>query len=90
MAMHSAVLLADENRALRAANKKQKRKQGRTNVAISQGGVLTVAEDQDRTERAVKERLEPAEHQSSKPKKRAPSRCSLCSSFEHTARSCQQ
>ena len=42
MAMHSAVLLADENKKLRAANERQKKKRAVRRSYIATGGVLTV------------------------------------------------
>jgi hypothetical protein len=42
MAMQSAALLAAENRKLRAANKKQKRKRERHRIYIGQEDALTV------------------------------------------------
>jgi hypothetical protein len=42
MAMHSAVLLADENKKLRATNKRQKKKRAVRRSYIATGGVLTV------------------------------------------------
>jgi hypothetical protein len=41
MAIHSAVLLTDENRQLRAENERQKKKAKRRSY-IAQGGVLIV------------------------------------------------
>ena len=42
MAMHSAVLLTDENKKLRAANERQKKKRAIRRSYIATGGVLTV------------------------------------------------
>jgi hypothetical protein len=42
MAMHSAVLLADENKRLRAANERQTKKRAVRRSYIAKGGVLTV------------------------------------------------
>jgi hypothetical protein len=44
MAMHSAVLLTNENKQLRAANERQKRKRAQRRSYIATGGVLTVEE----------------------------------------------
>ena len=42
LAMHSAVLLAEENRQLRSENKRQKRKRTKKRAFIAIGGVLTM------------------------------------------------
>jgi hypothetical protein len=44
MAMHSAVLLTDENRRLRTANERQKKKRAVRRSYIAIGGVLTAEE----------------------------------------------
>ena len=44
MAMNSAVLLAEENRQLRAENKRQKKNRAKRRLYIAHGGVLTVVE----------------------------------------------
>ncbi|KFY19052.1 hypothetical protein V493_08171, partial [Pseudogymnoascus sp. VKM F-4281 (FW-2241)] len=49
MAMHSAVLLADENRRLRAANERQKKKRAVRRSYIATGGVLTAQEGLNRS-----------------------------------------
>ncbi|KAL1981882.1 hypothetical protein VTN96DRAFT_2069 [Rasamsonia emersonii] len=85
MAMHSAVILARENQELRAANEKQKQKRIRSTAQVSQGGILTIQEGQRRTETIQKDAPEVVEASSSQPKTRAPSRCSVCKSYEHTA-----
>ena len=88
MAMHSAVLLASEVKELRTANEKQKRKRGKARTYIADGGVLTTEEGQARTKkRKIKDNAE-QEVPDAQPKPRAPSKCSLCSSYEHTARTC--
>ena len=56
MAMHSAVLLADENKKLRAVNERQKKKRAIRRSYIATGGVLTVQEGLDRS---VATNLEP-------------------------------
>ena len=49
MAMHSAVLLTDEIKKLRAANERQKKKRAVRRSYIATGGVLTVQEGLNRT-----------------------------------------
>jgi hypothetical protein len=53
--MHNAVLLADENKQLRAANERQKKKQARRRAYIATGGILTVREGLNRTQVSDKE-----------------------------------
>lgn len=90
MAMHNAVLLANENVALRAANQKQRQKRAKKAISISQGGVLTVQEGQRRTTAIQNEAITIEERTASQGRTRAPKKCSLCSSYEHTARTCAQ
>ena len=88
LAIHNATLLADENAALRIANQKQRQKRSKPASSISQGGILTVQEGQVRTQ-SVRNVGEGGEGQfAAQPKTRAPRKCSLCSSLEHTARTC--
>ena len=88
MAMHSAVFLASEVKELRTANEKQKRKRGKARTYIADGGVLTGREGQNRAKkRKMVDKVE-SEISNAQPKRRAPSKCSLCSSYEHTARTC--
>ena len=47
MAINSAVLLAEENRQLRAENERQKKKRAKVKSYIATGGVLTVQEGLD-------------------------------------------
>jgi hypothetical protein len=47
--MHSAVLLADENKRLRAANKRQTKKRAVRRSYIAKGGALTVQEGLNRS-----------------------------------------
>lgn len=88
MAMHSAVLLADENKKLRAANERQKKKRAIRRSYITTRGVLTVQEGLDRS---VATNLEPTGQSAGGVEElriRAPRTCSMCKSLEHTARTC--
>ncbi|KAL1953207.1 hypothetical protein VTO42DRAFT_3391 [Malbranchea cinnamomea] len=58
MAMHSAAILVAENKASRAANAKQKRKQKRRRMYISREEGLTVQEGRDRVRRLNEEQRE--------------------------------
>ena len=72
------------------ANQKQKRKRDQTASTISQGGLLTVQEGQNRIQ-TIQNTQEVAQEQARLPvRKRAPPRCSMCGSLEHTARTCPE
>jgi hypothetical protein len=90
MAMQSAALLAAENRELRAANKKQKRKQERRHTYIGQKDALTIKEGLNRVQKDNKEERGIVEVSKEQPRKRAAPRCSLCGTIGHTARTCSQ
>jgi len=88
MAMHSAVLLADENKKLRAANERQKKKRAVRRSYIATGGVLTVQEGLDRSVTANTEPTDQSTGGVEERQIRAPRTCSICRSLEHTARTC--
>jgi hypothetical protein len=74
--MHSAALLAAENRELRAANEKRKRKRERRRIYIGQEDALTIKEGLNRVRRANEgERgaIEVGEISENQPRKRAAS-----------------
>jgi hypothetical protein len=50
MAMHSAIILAKENRQLRAENKRQKKKRVKRRSYIATGGILTRQEGVERSQ----------------------------------------
>jgi hypothetical protein len=54
MAMHSAVILIEENRQLQAENERQKIKRAKKRTYITIGGVLLVQEGLDRSNIASK------------------------------------
>jgi hypothetical protein len=88
MAMHSAVLLADENKRLRAANERQIKKKAVRRKYIAIGGILSVQEGLDRsnTPELVVESQVGGEGNAQPV--RAPKKCSICRSLVHTARTC--
>jgi hypothetical protein len=90
LAMNSVVLLAEENRKLRYANERQKRKRAKKRTFIARGGVLTVQEERDLSRNAtiVPESGVVCQEGSRQP--RAPRKCSMCYSLEHTARTCPE
>ena len=86
--MNSAVLLVEENRQLRAENKKQKKKRAKRRSYIATGGVLTVQEGLDLSQMANTELKSRVANQEATVQTRAPRTCSLCRSQSHTARTC--
>ena len=88
LAMHSAVILADENRKLRTENERQKKKRSVRRSYIATGGVLSVQEGIDRSVEVDLEHTEQVADQVTRPQTRAPKKCSMCKSLTHTARTC--
>jgi len=91
--MHSATLLAAENRKLQAANKKIRKKRQKKKSYVGKGGVLSVIEvqeGQNRTVIEVEEEIQVDEQPNPAVSVRAPQMCSICRSLEHTARTCPE
>jgi hypothetical protein len=88
LAMQSAVLLAEENRQLRSENKRQTRKRAKRRAFIATGGVLTVQEGRDLSQNANIVPESGVAHQEEGRQPRAPRKCSMCKSLDHTARTC--
>jgi hypothetical protein len=88
--MNSAVLLAEENRQLRHANETQKRKRAQKRTFIARGGVLTVQEGRNLSQNAntVPGSGVACHEESRQP--RAPRKCNICYSLEHTVRICPE
>jgi hypothetical protein len=86
LAMHSAVLLADENRQLRAANERQKKKRATRRTFIAKGGTLTSQEGLNRSNTTVLRPRSQVIGGVEEQPARAPRMCSLCRSLTHTAR----
>jgi hypothetical protein len=90
MVMHSAVLLAHENKRLHIENQCQKRKQGKQRSYITKGGILTGAEAQSLIDKERISRTEAEARNQGEVRQQAPPKCSLCSSLEHNARTCPE
>jgi hypothetical protein len=88
MAMHSAALLADENKKLRTANERQKKKRAVRRSYIATGGVLTVQEGLNRSVIMDSEPVGQFTGRAGEQRIRAPRTCSMCKSLEHTAPTC--
>jgi hypothetical protein len=88
MAILYAVLLASECDKLWAENQRQKRKRAKRRTYIARGGVLSEAEGLSRAQAAQEGAAEGAVEAAVERPQRAPSKCSMCKSTEHTARTC--
>ena len=91
LAMHNATLFAAENRQLRAANEKVKKKRAVKKLFVRKGGVLRVSEVQNKLNQATAdiEVVDQVVDQNVAPARaRASAKCSICKSLEHTARTC--
>jgi hypothetical protein len=88
MAMHSAVLLADENKKLRTANERQIKKRAVRRLYIAKGGALTVQEGLNRSAIINTGPTDQSTGGVEEQRIRAPRTCSICKSLEHTARTC--
>jgi len=88
MAMNSTILLAEENRQLRAENERQKKKRAKRRSYIATGGVLTVQEGLDLSQMANEGLQGGVATLEATVRTRAPRTCSLCRSQSHTARTC--
>jgi Tfp pilus assembly protein PilE len=90
MAMHNAAILERENKELKTANAKQKRKRETRRTYISQGEGLTIKEEMNRVRRANKAERQAVKQADPQPRKRAVQQCSMCGILGHTARTCSQ
>jgi len=88
MAMLSAILLASENEKLHMENQRQKWKRVKKRTYIARGGVLSGAEGASCAQAAQIRAGEGAAEAAAGRPQRAPRKCSMCTSTEHTARTC--
>ena len=86
--MSSAILLASENERLRTENQRQKRKRAKRRTYVARGGVLLGAEGASRAQAGQIGAAEGAAEAAAERPQRAPRKCSVCTSTEHTARTC--
>ena len=86
--MSSAVLLTSENKKLRIENQRQKKKRAKKRTYIARGGILSGAEGASRAQAAREGVVERAAEAAAERPQRAPRKCSMCESTEHTARTC--
>jgi hypothetical protein len=88
LALNHVVLLAEEVRQLRRETERQKRKKTQKRTFIAKGGVLTIQEGRDLSQNATIVAEGGVAHQETSRPPRAPRKCSMCYSLEHTARTC--
>jgi hypothetical protein len=69
-------------------NQHQKRKRAKKCTYIARGGVLLGAEGASRAQAAQEGVAKGAAKAATKRPQRAPRKCSICKSLEHTARTC--
>ena len=69
-------------------NQRQKRKRAKKRTYIAKGGVLSGAEGASRAHAAREGAAAVAVEVAAERPQRAPRKCSMCESIEHTARTC--
>ena len=82
------MLLASKNKKLYMENQRQKIKRVKKRKYIAKGGVLLGAEGASRAQVVREGAAEGAAEAAAERPQRAPRRCSICTSIEHTARTC--
>jgi hypothetical protein len=90
MVMHNAVLLVAQNECLLAENEHQKRKKAKKRSYIAKEGVLTGTEALSLIENGDGSQNNGIAEVLAEVRPRALHKCSLCSSLEHTARTCSE
>jgi hypothetical protein len=93
MTMQSAIILAAENKKLRAANEKIKKKRQKKKLYVGKGGVFNAKEVQEAQKRVVKEEEVGnlvVKQVGQFSRSRAPLTCSICKFLNHTARTCAE
>ena len=88
MAMNMNLLLHQEIKSLRTQNERKVKKRARRNANLGTDTILSVQEGQDRFQQLDTRVEEQVEECISRPRKRAPQRCSGCGTIGHTIRNC--
>jgi hypothetical protein len=88
MAMNTNLLLQQEIKVLRAENERKMKKKARKRASLGNDLFISVREGRDRIQQLKTEVEEQAKEQASRPRQRAPARCSGCGTVGHTIRSC--
>jgi hypothetical protein len=84
------MLLANENKKLRMENQHQKRKRAKKRTYIAKEGILSGAKGASRAQVAQTRAAEKAVEAAIERPQCALRKCSMCSSTEHTARTCPE
>jgi mono/diheme cytochrome c family protein len=90
MAMHSAVLLTQEVKELRAANERLTRKKSRRRTQLQRRGVLQVQEGQNRISEIESREQENMQQDVDQGRRRVPPTCSSCHIQGYTIRQYRQ
>jgi hypothetical protein len=88
MAMHSVVMLAQENKELRTANERRERKKQHRRRYLTHGGVLQAQQGQFLVERRENSAQSGNQTDRALVRQRAPKTCSNCGIQGHTIRTC--
>lgn len=88
MAMNMNLLLQQEIKVLRAENERKKKKKARKRAVLGDDLFISVQEGRDRIQQLDTHLEEQVEEPTSRPRKRAPQRCSGCGTVGHTIRNC--
>jgi len=90
LAMNSATILAEENRKLRTANQRQRRRRDQRRQYIARGGALQAQQGQQLAIEAERVVAEVEQAQATQGRQRAPPTCTKCHTQGHTRTQCRQ
>ena len=88
IAMHSAVVLAQENKQLQTVNQRRRRKEQHRRSYIARGGALQAQEGQRLIDQVDNVALEVVQQEAQSARKRAPPTCSKCHIQGHIRTQC--
>ena len=90
LAMNSATILAEENRKLRTASQRQRRRRDQRRQYIARGGALQAQQGQQLAIEAERVVAEVEQAQATQGRQRAPPTCTKCHIQGHTRTQCRQ
>ena len=88
MAMNTNLLLQQEIKVLRTENERKTKKKARKRASIGDNLFISVQEGRERIQQLDIQDEAQVEEPISRPRKRAPQRCSGCGTIGHTIRGC--
>jgi hypothetical protein len=88
--MNSATILAEENRKLRTASQRQRRRRDQRRQYIARGGALQAQQGQQLAIEAERVVAEVEQAQATQGRQRAPPTCTKCHIQGHTRTQCRQ